>query len=74
MAYELARLPTIQPQAWDVPMDWVVTERGVYRRDPTGLAFLGEPPSGEPGPLASPACYADEIEPGHWGDPGTTER
>jgi 5,10-methenyltetrahydrofolate synthetase len=58
VAYEMARLPTIHPQPWDVPMDYVVTERGVYRRDEGGLAFLGAP---EPtGALASPVCYADE--------------
>jgi len=34
VGYELARLPTIHPQPWDIPMDFVVTERGVYvRRD-----------------------------------------
>lgn len=32
VAYELARLPTIHPQPWDIPMDFVVTERGVYVR------------------------------------------
>ena len=69
VAYELARIETIRPQPWDVPMDWVVTERGVYRRDPGGLAFLGEPAAGEPGRAASPVCYADEIAPGHFGDP-----
>jgi 5-formyltetrahydrofolate cyclo-ligase len=41
VSYELARMKTIQPQSWDIPMDWVVTERGVYRRDPEGLVFLG---------------------------------
>jgi 5-formyltetrahydrofolate cyclo-ligase len=61
VSYELARLDTIYPQAWDVPMDYVVTERGVYRRDPEGLAYLGEPQAGEPGPLSSPVCYADEV-------------
>jgi hypothetical protein len=40
-------------------MDYVVTERGVYRRDPDGLAFLGEPDK-SPGTLSSPVCYADE--------------
>jgi len=70
VAYELARMPTIDPQAWDVPMDWVVTERGVYRRDPGGLVFLGEAFQGEPSPLASPVCYADEIAPGRPDDPG----
>jgi 5-formyltetrahydrofolate cyclo-ligase len=59
ISYELARLDTIHPQAWDLPMDYVVTERGVYRRDPEGLAFLGEPDPGS-GTLASPVCYADE--------------
>jgi hypothetical protein len=39
-------------------MDYVVTERGVYRRDAGELVFLGAP---EPqGALASPVCYADE--------------
>ena len=59
VTYEFAKMETIQPQSWDIPMDYVVTERGVYRRDPDGLAFLGEPDPGE-GTLASPVCYADE--------------
>jgi 5-formyltetrahydrofolate cyclo-ligase len=63
VAYELARMATIHPQRWDVPMDWVVTERGVYRRDPGGLAFLEAAATGEPSRLASPVCYADEITP-----------
>ncbi len=54
---------SIQPQSWDIPMDWVVTERGVYRRDPQGLVFLGEAATGEPSALASPVCYADGIAP-----------
>jgi len=59
VSHELARLPTIHPQPWDVPVDYVVTERGVYRRDAGALAFLGAPePAG--GTLASPVCYADE--------------
>ncbi|MGH8746410.1 MAG: 5-formyltetrahydrofolate cyclo-ligase, partial [Burkholderiales bacterium] len=33
VSYELARLETIHPQAWDIALDYVVTERGVYRRD-----------------------------------------
>ena len=60
VTYELARLETIHPQPWDIPMDYVVTERGVYRRDPEGLAFLGAPEMGGSGELASPVCYADE--------------
>lgn len=41
VSYECARIETIHPQPWDVPVDWVVTERGVYRRGAAGLAFLG---------------------------------
>jgi 5-formyltetrahydrofolate cyclo-ligase len=69
IGYEQARLETIRPQPWDVPMDWVVTERGVYRRDPDGLVLLGEPAPGAPGALASPVCYADEIDPGRYDEP-----
>lgn len=67
VSYELARLETIHPQPWDRPLDYVVTERGVYRRDPEGLVFLGAPPPGEPGPMASPVCYAGEIAPDYFG-------
>ena len=59
VSYELARMDSIRPQPWDIPMDYVVTERGVYRRDPEGLAFLGEPDPGS-GELSSRVCYADE--------------
>jgi 5-formyltetrahydrofolate cyclo-ligase len=62
VSYELARLESIHPQPWDMPMDYVVTERGVYRRDAEGLAFLGAPEPAGPHTLASPVCYADE----HW--------
>ena len=65
VSYELAKLKTIRPQSWDIPMDWVVTERGIYRRDPEGLVFLGEPVAGEPSALASPVCYAAEVDPAH---------
>jgi 5-formyltetrahydrofolate cyclo-ligase len=63
VGYELGKISSIHPQSWDVPMDWVVTERGVYRRDPQGLVFLGIGTAGEPSALASPVCYADEIAP-----------
>ena len=59
ISYESSKMPTIHPQPWDLPMDYVVTERGVYRRDPEGLAFLGEPDLGS-GSVSSPVCYADE--------------
>ena len=38
VSYELARMPSIHPQAWDIPVDFVVTERGVYRREAGTLA------------------------------------
>ena len=60
VAYEMARMETIHPQPWDIPLDYVVTERGVYRREPEGLVFLGAPEPGGSGVLASPVCYADE--------------
>ena len=63
VTFEMAKLETIHPQEWDIPLDYVVTERGVYRRDSgrdgDGLAFLGEPDLGD-STLASPVCYADE--------------
>src|SRR5690349_1984554 len=39
VAYEQAYLPTIRPQPHDIPVDFVVTERGVYRREAQGLKF-----------------------------------
>ena len=68
VTYELAKMKTIYPQEWDIPVDWVVTERGVYRRDADQLVFLGEPPEGEPSVMASPVCYAHEIAPGYFGE------
>jgi len=41
VSYEMARMPTIHPQAWDIPVDWLVTEREIYRREPAGLRSLG---------------------------------
>lgn len=67
VAYESAHLDTIHPQPHDVPMDWVVTERGIYRRDGERLEFLGAPPAGEPGARSSPVCYAGEIDPKYFG-------
>ncbi len=33
VGYDLARMPTIHPQAWDIPVDCVVTESGVQPRN-----------------------------------------
>jgi len=62
VTYEMAKLDTIHPQSWDIPVDYVVTERGVYRRDPEGLVYLGQPQRGEASTMASPVCYADEVK------------
>lgn len=67
VAYETAHLDTIHPQPHDVPMDWIVTERGIYRRDGARLEFLGAPLEGEPSALSSPVCYAGEIDPNYFG-------
>jgi hypothetical protein len=32
--------------------------------------FLGEPSAGEPSALASPVCYATEVDPEHFGEQG----
>lgn len=66
--YEAARLETIYPRSWDMPLDYLVTERGVYRRDAGRLEFLGAPPDGEASERASPVCYAAEIAPGYFGE------
>jgi hypothetical protein len=47
-------------------VDFVVTERGIYERRGVRLEFLGAP--GAAGSrLASPVCYAEEIEPDYFG-------
>lgn len=62
-SYELSRIQTIHPQDHDIPVEFVVTERGVYRREPQGLRFLDNPQA-----FSSPPCYAGEIAPGYFGD------
>src|SRR5260221_12150351 len=63
VSYESAYLRTIYPQPYDIRMDFVVTERGVHRREPQGLKFLDNPQG-----FSSPACYAGEIAPGYFGE------
>jgi len=67
VSFELAAIDTIYPQPWDIPMDYVVTERGVYRRDEDRLEFLGVPRERRT-ELSSPVCYAAEIAPGYFGE------
>jgi len=70
VTFELAAIDTIFPQPHDIPVDFVVTERGLYRRDDRGLEFLGAPDS-DSRPLSSPVCYAGENL---GGDGGTQAR
>jgi 5-formyltetrahydrofolate cyclo-ligase len=63
VSYESAYLRTIYPQPYDIPVDFVVTERGVHRREPEGLKFLDDPQS-----FSSPPCYAGEIAPDYFGE------
>ena len=39
-AYEMCKLDSVYPQPHDVPMDYVLTEAGLYRRDQETLALL----------------------------------
>ena len=65
VGYEMQFIETIRPQPHDIPVDYVVTERGVYeRRTDRGLRFLEEPVRGH----SSPPCYAAEIAPDYFGD------
>ena len=69
VTYELARMETIHPQSYDIPMDYVVTERGVYERVDGKLALLESPPETQASPgYSSPACLAHEIAPGYFGE------
>jgi len=63
VSYEQAFLKTIHPQAHDIPVDFVVTERGVHRREPRGLKLLDQPRG-----FSSPPCYAGEVAPGYFGE------
>lgn len=65
LAYEFVFVETIHPQPHDIPVDYVVTERGVYVRRPVdGLRFIDRAPQG----YSSPPCYAAEIAPDYFGD------
>lgn len=71
VAYEMQFIQTIHPQAHDAPVDYVVTERGVYQRHAdSGLRFVDESVSC----FSSPPCYAAEIAPGYFGDTSAKDR
>jgi 5-formyltetrahydrofolate cyclo-ligase len=66
VAYEMQFIETIHPQPHDIPVDYVVTERGVYvRRGDGGLRFTDETSRG----YSSPPCYASEIARDYFGEP-----
>jgi len=68
VAFEIARIDTIHPQPYDIPMDFVVTERGVYERREGKLEFLGAPDASPGSKLASPPCYAEDADPKYFGE------
>ena len=52
-----------------LPMDYVVTERGVYQRIDGKLVLLDAPAREHTVPgYSSPACLAHEIAPGYFGE------
>lgn len=79
VAFELSRIASITPQHYDVPMDFVVTELGVYeRRDAqlkrlqsanvasqalAALRALRYAGDAAQDSSASPPCYAAEFDP-----------
>lgn len=48
ISYELGRLATIYPQPHDIPLDYVVTETGAFRRAPRGLEPASRPARADP--------------------------
>jgi len=65
LAYELLFVETIHPQPHDFPVDYVVTERGVYvRRSGDGLRFTDRASQG----YSSPPCYAAETASDDFGE------
>src|SRR3990172_5770958 len=66
LAHAFMFIDTIHPQPHALPVDYVVTERGVYvRRSEGGLRFMDDTAQG----YSSPPCYAAEIAPDYFGEP-----
>lgn len=40
VAFEILRLDDLHPQPHDIPMDFIVTEAGIYRATPSGLRLI----------------------------------
>jgi len=43
VAFELSRIATIRPQAYDIPMDFIVTEAGIHHASDRGLTRIDDP-------------------------------
>ena len=68
IGYAFQRMPTIQPQPFDQPMDAIVTEAGIrwYRRHVPGasrpaVASAEEDPNVELVECSSPPCFMHEL-------------
>ena len=82
VSYEMLRLPTIYPQSHDIPMDFVVTEAGIYAGGGDGLIEVDPaecrkrierlmlarrlPRAAYPESYSSPVCYGSEFR--YFGD------
>ncbi|MGE3849468.1 MAG: 5-formyltetrahydrofolate cyclo-ligase [Gammaproteobacteria bacterium] len=73
VAFEAARVESIRPQPYDVPLDFVITEAGVWRVGAHGLEVLpagavllpaGRRQADSAETCASPPCYLDEFNRG----------
>ncbi len=42
VVFELSRMPSIQPLAHDIPMDFIVTENGIHHAGPAGLELIAD--------------------------------
>jgi hypothetical protein len=71
VGYALGRLPTIQPQPHDVPMDAIATEDGMVWFERAGAALRriegGDGVAEDEARYASPPCFLHELDPAHLG-------
>jgi len=80
VAFELSRMASIQPQPYDIPMDFIITEGGVFECRDARLARLDDgpavgramaslrarrTPASEAHDGASPPCYAKDFDSPH---------
>lgn len=63
VAFEISRMPSIIPQPHDIPMDFIVTETGVYHNNGGGLELITEP--GKTAGLISALVNARAANPEH---------